>query len=230
MWNSGNMYIGCWKNGKMSGRGIMKWTCGDLFDGRWLNGARHGTGCYQFLDGSYYFGIWTKGLKDGLGTFYPAKNKNISAKGSASERKSDKKKKQLLHSSENPEKPGVSRSFSEKLSRNSSQRSRRTASLGGDYVLDDVSADAILHDPSSTSFRSDDDLSELSSNGTIACEREYMQGVLIKERIRSVRGRSLKLKKKCKLHAEEVKMNSCVNVFERHKSYYLMLNLQLGIR
>ncbi|CAI9103865.1 OLC1v1002444C1 [Oldenlandia corymbosa var. corymbosa] len=238
-WCNGNMYIGSWKNGKMSGRGVMKWNNGDLFDGRWLNGLRHGTGCYRFSDGSYYFGTWTKGLKDGLGTFYPAKNKQLPSKKPAAERNADKKKRQLVHSSsvtsDRSSRRSVRRSLSEKmsngLSRTSSQiSSRRTASLGEDSVLDDISVDVSRESLSLISLHADDDQSEFLGNGTLAYEREYMQGVLIKERIRSVRGKSIKLKKRCKFHAEEVKMKSCVNVFEHHKSYYLMLNLQLGIR
>ncbi|KAL3538555.1 hypothetical protein ACH5RR_001921 [Cinchona calisaya] len=238
-WNNGNMYIGSWKNGKMNGRGVMKWLNGDLFDGFWFNGLRHGTGCYRFVDGSYYFGTWTQSLKDGLGTFYPAGNKHLGPRKSDAEKNGHKKKRQLAHSSsvnsDRSVRPSVKRSLSEKmpnsLLRGSSEVSQRTTSLGEDSALADISADVISNDSSSLlSHHSEDDQSDSQGNSAVSCEREYMQGVLIKERIRSISGLSLKSKQRRKFHAKEVKSKSCVDIFEGHGSYYLMLNLQLGIR
>lgn len=234
-WSNGNMYIGSWKNGTMCGRGVMKWLSGDLFDGFWSNGLRHGTGCYRFADGSYYFGTWTKGLKDGLGTFYPAGNKHSAQRKSNADKNGEKKRRLLAHSSsvnsESSVRPHVRRSHSEKMSntllRGSSQTSHRTSLLGEDGALDDISVDVSV---GSSARYSDDDQSGLQGNTAVAYEREYMQGVLIKERIRSISGLSLKNKKRYKFHAKEVKSKSCVDIFEGHRSYYLMLNLQLGIR
>ncbi|CDO97548.1 unnamed protein product [Coffea canephora] len=234
-WSNSNMYIGSWKNGKMSGRGVMKWLNGDLFDGFWSNGLRHGTGCYRFADGGYYFGTWTKGFKDGQGTFYPAGNKHSARRKSSADKNGEKKKRLLVHSSsvnsENSVRPHVRRSHSEKISntllRCSSQTSHRTSSLREDSALDDISVDMSFD---ASSRYSDDDQSGLQGDSSVAFEREYMQGVLIKERVRSISGLSLKSKKRYKFHAKEVKSKSCVDIFEGHRRYYLMLNLQLGIR
>lgn len=236
-WSNGNYYIGNWKKGKMDGRGVMKWFNGDLFDGFWLNGVRHGSGCYRFSDGSYYFGTWTKGLKDGLGTFYPARSTPSSQKKSNSERNWEKKKRLSHSSSVNSEKsvkPNVNRSLSEEISssfgRGSGHMSQRTLSLVEDLAPDD-SVDFSCYDSSPMLFSSSvDDESELQGDGSVAYEREYMQGVLIKERIRSISKLSHKNKERCKFNAKEMKKTPCVDIFKGHKSYYLMLNLQLGIR
>lgn len=238
VWSNGNYYIGNWKKGKMDGRGVMKWFNGDLFDGFWLNGLRHGSGCYRFADGSYYFGTWTKGLKDGLGTFYPAGSKHSSQRKFNSQKNWDKKNRLAHSSSVNTErsvKPSVKRSLSEKISssfgRGSGQISQRTTASIEDSVLDDTSVDLSSYDSSSMLFHSsDDDEPQLLGNGTVAYEREYMQGVLIKERIRHISKLPQRNKERCKFHAKEIKTRSCMDVFKGNKSYYLMLNLQLGIR
>ncbi|KAK4378668.1 hypothetical protein RND71_000530 [Anisodus tanguticus] len=236
-WSNGNMYIGNWKDGKMCGRGVMKWFDGDLFDGFWLNGLRHGSGCYRFADGSYYFGGWTKGLKDGHGMFCPAGSKHHSLR-KCSDRKNEKRKKQLSNiSSTNSEsvKPKVNRSFSDRISssllKGSGSISLRTISQGEDTALDDSSGHTLACDSSSAlSQSSRDDKTDLLETGSVAYEREYTQGVLIKERIINISRLSRKSKQRLKFHAKEVKRRSCVDFLEGRKSYYLMLNLQLGIR
>ncbi|KAL3620863.1 Phosphatidylinositol 4-phosphate 5-kinase 8 [Castilleja foliolosa] len=237
-WYNGNMYIGNWKNGKMSGRGIMKWFNGDLFDGFWLNGLIHGSGFYRFADGSYYFGTWSKGLKDGPGTFYPSGNKHLSKLNL--EEHIDRQEKQVsYYSSQDFEVsviPGVKRSFSERISlsfrRGSGQFSQKTPSMDNESVpgRSDSMREMITSEGSCVASGScHDGENELPNSKCVAYEREYMQGVLIKERVKNVAKLSHRTKKRLKF-AKEVKKRSCVNVFERHKSYYLMLSLQLGIR
>ncbi|KAL2231427.1 UNVERIFIED_CONTAM: Phosphatidylinositol 4-phosphate 5-kinase 8 [Sesamum indicum] len=236
VWSNGNIYIGTWKNGKMSGRGVMKWSNGDLFDGFWSNGLRHGSGFYRFTDGSYYFGTWTKGLKDGPGTFYPAVSKHLSE--SNLQGREDKKKKQPSRSSsmdsEESVIPNVKRSLSEKISssfrRGSRRFSHKTTSLDDDWDSSSSVREMMSRERScvlSQSFR--DGQNEFPDNQTVAYEREYMQGVLIKERIRNISKLSHKTKQQLKF-AKEVKRSSWVDIFEGQRSYYLRLSLQLGIR
>ncbi|XP_065869670.1 phosphatidylinositol 4-phosphate 5-kinase 8-like [Euphorbia lathyris] len=232
-WNSGNTYIGNWKAGRMYGRGVMKWANGDLFDGFWVNGLRNGSGVYKFEDGGYYFGTWSKGLKDGKGTFYPAGVKIPSSrKLSTSVDYGESGRSSLSHSSSlNSEqgsipKVGAVRSLSEKLSingvlRNSGRISHRTG---------DTARELISRAPSSIlSQASDNSQREVQDKRTLAYEREYVQGVLVKERI--ITGESSrKTKQKNKFQAKEEKKKSCVALFDDRQSYCLMLNLQLGIR
>ncbi|KAK6143751.1 hypothetical protein DH2020_024099 [Rehmannia glutinosa] len=217
-WSNGNIYIGHWKNGKMSGRGVMKWFNGDLFDGVWSNGLRHGSGFYRFGDGSYYLGIWTKGLKDGPGTFYPAGSKcNL-------EGQEDKRKKRPPRNSstdlEESLIPSVGRSLSKITSsfrRGSGRFSLKTSSLDDDLGC------------SSSVTETHGGETDLLDNGTVAYERQYVQGVLINERVRNISKLSHKTKERLKF-AKEVKRSSCFDFFEGQRSYYLMLSLQLGIR
>ncbi|CAH9130708.1 unnamed protein product [Cuscuta epithymum] len=238
-WSNGNCYIGNWKNGKTYGRGVMKWSNGDIFDGFWSNGLRNGSGCYRFADGSYFFGTWAKGIKDGRGTFYPSGSKLSSLDKTKIDKHQDFIKRMLSHrssvSADMLDRPQVRRSLSEKISDSfgivPGRMPHRTTSLVGDCILDDC-REILPEDPfcmlSQNSLGSQ---SNFLDNGTLAYEREYMQGVLIKERVRTVTRRlSYKSNQSCKSHVKEVKRSLSMDFFKGLKSYYLMLNLQLGIR
>lgn len=239
-WSSGNIYIGNWKCGKMSGRGVMKWTSGELFDGLWLNGVRHGSGVYRYADGGYYFGSWTKGLKDGKGTFYPAGSKHPTLRKLSTSIGCDDDTESLLsHASSlytddsRTPKARVKRSLSEKISiggkmKSSGRISHKITMSGDNWSVRDPK-ESVCRNSSSLSTASEDNQSESQDNNTVVYEREYVQGVLIKERMRNY-SQCQKAKGKSKFHAEEVKKKTCVGFFEGNNSYYLMLNLQLGIR
>ncbi|XVE67359.1 hypothetical protein DITRI_Ditri08aG0154500 [Diplodiscus trichospermus] len=239
-WNNGNKFTGSWKRGKMHGRGVMEWVNGDQYNGCWLNGFRHGSGIYQYADGGYYFGTWTRGLKDGKGTFYPAGSKRPYLKKCCSSLVNNNVHKSVLSecSSLNMEdcmvkKPSVNRSLSEKISingvlRNSGRISHKTAELSR---LSDSGREFIRHNSSGTfSLDSDAGQSEVSENSAVVYEREYMQGVMIKERIINYSELSERAEKRTKCHAKETKKSSCSGIFKGKDSYHLMLNLQLGIR
>ncbi|KAJ9158596.1 hypothetical protein P3X46_024161 [Hevea brasiliensis] len=237
-WNSGNTYIGNWKVGKMCGRGVMKWVNGDLFDGSWLNGLRHGSGVYRFADGGYYFGTWSRGLKDGKGTFYPAGTKLPSLRRwSSSLCYDDNGRSSLSYSASlNSEQgPSVSQSLSERISingmlRNSGRISNRTNSLDENWSPCDSARELMSREPSCVlSHAPNEGQRGVQHLSAVVYEREYMQGVLIKERIRNTEPLH-KTKQKNKFNMKEAKKKSCVDIFEGYQSYYLMLNLQLGIR
>ncbi|ONK65469.1 uncharacterized protein A4U43_C07F37430 [Asparagus officinalis] len=64
----------------------------------------------------------------------------------------------------------------------------------------------------------------------VVYDREYMQGVLVKEQVRDHDSRMQhKSKRKHKVDAKQVK-GPGQTIYRGHKSYFLMLNLQLGIR
>lgn len=238
-WKTGNIYIGNWKDGKMCGRGVMKWTNGDLYDGFWLAGFRHGSGRYKFANGGYYFGTWTRGEKDGKGTFYPAGSKHpFLKKWYSSIRYNENGKSMLsLSASSNSEEsgapqPSMKRSLSEKISiggfiKNLGRISHRPTSLDEDRIISDPDRESVFRDTSSMLSPTPE---ENQDNSTVLYEMEYMQGVLIKERIRNYAELSYRSKQPNKLFVKEMKRESCMDIFGGHRSYYLMLNLQLGIR
>ncbi|XP_076947467.1 phosphatidylinositol 4-phosphate 5-kinase 7-like [Bidens hawaiensis] len=215
-WCNGNMYLGNWKGGSMCGRGVMKWLNGDLYDGYWLNGYRHGSGVYRFADCSYYFGVWTKDLKDGQGMFYPA---------GARPESSRRLVKKSPSSSFKDMRRSFGRTLSEKINigffRDLGRVSSKRVSLDEDGSVGDSTFD------NSADIFSDE--GETEGDDKFVCEREYVQGVLIKETRKSYDESSYKREQR-KFQIKEMKKKPSANIFEGHKSYYLMLNLQLGIR
>ncbi|PQQ09408.1 phosphatidylinositol 4-phosphate 5-kinase 7 isoform X2 [Prunus yedoensis var. nudiflora] len=210
LWNSGNTYIGSWKGGKMCGRGIMKWANGDLFNGFWLNGLRDGSGVYRFADGGYYFGTWSQGLKDGKGTFYPVGTKHPSLKKWCSS---------LDYCNDGTSLSGLLNS--------EESRARPSIKIGPIVILLEsfIRYDSLC----SLSHASEEGQPEAQDNSSVY-EREYMQGVLIKERASNYTEISRKSKQRNKIAVMQEK-RSCIDIFGAHsRSYYLMLNLQLGIR
>ncbi|KAG7976252.1 hypothetical protein I3843_06G140200 [Carya illinoinensis] len=236
-WKDGNTYIGNWKGGKMCGRGVMKWVNGDVFDGSWLNGFRHGSGIYRFANGGYYFGKWNRDLKDGNGTFYPTGCKHPSLKKCHYSLECDDRNFLPSHSSSlNSEEDSVKRSLSEKIFsdralQSTGQISQRSSLLNENSRLFCPARDLRCHESSGTSSHTSyEGQDEAQDNSTSFYEREYVQGVLIKERIRTYAELSDKTKQHKKFNVKEATRISCLDVVNGNWSYYLMLNLQLGIR
>lgn len=238
-WCNGNMYIGSWKSGKICGRGVIKWSNGDLFDGFWLNGLRHGSGYYRFADGSFYFGTWTKGLKDGRGTFYPTGSKSPQMESWCSfdlhkvEREGGLPRSSSVGIEEHKViEPSFKRSFSERISftkyfRGSGRISSKSISLEEDWSLGKKITDVANCDMSCMLSHTSG-VGPSCNNDVIVYEREYMQGILIRERIMNKAGPIGKSRQRCK--GKEATKKSCLNISKGKRSYYLMLNLQLGIR
>ena len=240
-WSSGNSYIGNWKGGQMCGKGIMKWVNGDHFIGFWLNGFRHGSGVYHFADGAYYFGSWSRGLKDGKGTFYPAGSKppslekwhnflgyDIHGKGFLSRTLS------LNSEKEKAPKHGLKHSFSEKFAItgiSSAGLSNWPRSMDINWGLSDPTREALADEDSRMmSHTSDQGQHNVAYKDRTVYEREYVQGVLIQERVKDYEEIFHRSKEQKKTTVKEARKVSCINFFESRRSYYLMLNLQLGIR
>ncbi|KAF5186177.1 Phosphatidylinositol 4-phosphate 5-kinase [Thalictrum thalictroides] len=240
-WSAGDTYIGNWKAGNMCGRGFMKWANSDMFDGFWLDGLKHGSGFYRFSDGDYYFGTWSKDLKDGQGTFYPDGSKLPSLPNwYSSAGYYDDIPTGLTHSLSlkvekcKVRKVSIKRSLSEKLSmgllRSSGRISSRTMSLEKECWVGDSVKEVPSRESSRTlSFNSEEGESQAQDGSNIVYAREYMQGVLIKERTKNnASGMSSKNKSKNKFPGKDERPSRFS--FKSHKSYFLMLNLQHGIR
>ncbi|XP_050262949.1 phosphatidylinositol 4-phosphate 5-kinase 8-like isoform X1 [Quercus robur] len=241
-WCDGNTYRGHWKAGIMSGRGVMKWVNGDLFDGLWLNGFRHGSGTYRFADGGYYIGTWSRDLKDGKGTFYPAGSKHPTLNTWSRSLGYDDGKNFLSHNfslnSEEGRAPtqSVKCSLSEKISiggilKNTGRKSHNSSLLDKNQNLCDPARDFTCHESSGmSSHTSDEGQHEVHDNNTLVYEREYLQGILIKERVRKYAELTCKTKQRKTFNVKKAIRSSCLDIFKGNQSYYLMLNLQLGIR
>ncbi|KAL8168178.1 hypothetical protein V2J09_009677 [Rumex salicifolius] len=236
-WAYGNVYVGDMKGGKMSGRGILTWTTGDVFEGSWLDGMMHGFGVYTWSDGGRYIGTWTRGLKDGKGTFYPngcrlpvAQEMNISAlrkRGFLPELRKQSKVSHIHHTSSvdmgNVKIGGI----------HGSRRlpsDNRNVSLERRWSLEVAIEKVIGHDSSlgfsESGFGSGE---EEVQTDTPILEREYMQGVLISEVVINNNLSPRKPKRRQRKLAKEVNRPGEA-IIKGHRSYDLMLSLQLGIR
>ncbi|KAJ6746735.1 PHOSPHATIDYLINOSITOL-4-PHOSPHATE 5-KINASE [Salix koriyanagi] len=248
-WANGNVYHGDMKGGKMTGKGTLTWINGDSFEGSWLNGMMHGFGVYTWCDGGCYVGTWTRGLKDGKGSFYPkgSRFQDVEEWYLNALRKRgvlpDLRKQNHAHihhaSSVNMgnvkvgENQGSRRNPSDKLSKGNlltlEQSRNKNVSLERRWSLE-VSIEKVIGHDSSL------DLSEglgksYGTNTLPILEREYMQGVLISELVlnSNFSSSSRRTKRRQKKLAKDVKRPGEA-IIKGHRSYDLMLSLQLGIR
>ncbi|CAF2102399.1 BnaA05g28620D [Brassica napus] len=239
-WGNGNIYLGDMKGGKMSGKGTLTWITGDSYEGSWLNGMMHGFGVYTWRDGGSYVGTWTRGLKDGKGSFYSAGTRvpavqefYLNALRKRGVLPDLRRQSQVAAaSSVNMESLRVG-GGGNKLSKGSlinlEQSRNGRVSLERRWSLEVSIEKVIGHDYSDLERGSGTE--EYSANRPIL-EREYMQGVLISERVvvdNRFSPTSKRAKRKHKRLFKEAKKPGEV-VIKGHRSYDLMLNLQLGIR
>ncbi|KAK4419270.1 Phosphatidylinositol 4-phosphate 5-kinase [Sesamum alatum] len=252
-WANGNVYLGNMKGGKMSGKGTLTWINGDSFEGSWLNGMMHGFGVYTWTDGGCYVGTWTRGLKDGKGTFYPRGSRlpagqqlylnALRKQGLLPDFRKQNQVSHIQHATSVDmgdvkvgRNQGSVRNSSDKLSNGSllnMEQSRNTnVSLERRWSLE-VSIEKVLGHARSSSVSEallDGGDNEDDMNPPIL-EREYMQGVLISELVLSNRfsPSSRRAKRRQKKLAREIKRPG-EQIIKGHRSYDLMLSLQLGIR
>ncbi|TKY62098.1 Phosphatidylinositol 4-phosphate 5-kinase 9 [Spatholobus suberectus] len=241
-WTNGNVFVGNMKGGIMSGKGTLTWINGDSYEGNWLNGVMHGFGVYTWSDGGCYVGTWTFGLKDGNGTFYPKGSRLPSVQEiylSALRKRGllpDLRKQNQVRDVKVPENQMSSHVSSDKLAKrnllNLEQSNRRNVSLERRWSLE-VSIEKVIGYDSALGLaesvpesrdKEDDEM-------ILILEREYMQGVLISEVVlnnmfSSMSRRARRLQKKL---AKEIKRPGEA-IIKGHRSYDLMLSLQLGIR
>ncbi|XBI59890.1 hypothetical protein VPH35_040884 [Triticum aestivum] len=242
-WANGNSYVGTMRNGTMFGKGVLTWSAtGDSFQGNWLDGAMHGYGLYTWEDGGCYLGTWTRGFKDGKGTFYP-KNCRVPAahqlyindlrsRGVLPDISKNVLQQQRSSSSfdtnqepAGPPGPKLSlRNLSFERPPTKKPSLQRRWSIG-------VAIKIIGNESSSETQKQgcDEDIAGCSSLPIL--EREYAQGVLISEVVlnKSCLDSSKKLSRRQSRAAKDVKRPGEM-IIKGHRSYDLMLCLQLGIR
>ncbi|KAK7284989.1 hypothetical protein RJT34_19744 [Clitoria ternatea] len=242
IWVNGNVYVGNMKGGAMSGKGTLTWINGDAYEGSWLNGMIHGFGVYTWSDGSCYVGTWAFGLKDGKGTFYPKDSRLPSVQEiylNALRKRGllpDLRKQKQVRDVKVPENHMSSHvSSSDKLIAsgnllNLEQSSRRNVALERRWSLE-VSIEKVIGSDLALESVPEGRDKEVDAKIPIL-EREYMQGVLISEVVlnnmfSSMSRRARRLQKK-RLAKEINRPGEAI--IKGHRSYDLMLNLQLGIR
>ncbi|TVU45512.1 hypothetical protein EJB05_05001 [Eragrostis curvula] len=231
-WNGGNIYIGSWKSGKMNGRGVMRWTNGDTLDCNWLNGLAHGKGFCKYASGACYVGTWDRGLKDGQGLFYQPGSKlpyNLEVSESVTD--------QDVASASGSSNENINNDLSFLLQRlcnmwriRSLFHRPRRISNGTTPVLDDNSGNLLSQDSSTEPVSTDESLQDNGGDKVLVYEREYVQGVLISEKPKDHDSGMLHSSKTQENIWQKQAGGPMETIFKGHRSYYLMLNLQLGIR
>ncbi|KAJ8899758.1 hypothetical protein K2173_019458 [Erythroxylum novogranatense] len=252
-WVNGNVYIGNMKGGKMTGKGTLKWINGDSHEGSWLNGMMHGFGVYTWSDGGCYVGTWTHGLKDGKGSFYPKGSRfpAVQERYLNALRKRgllpDLKKYNHMYiqhlssvdtaNVEACDEQGSRHNYTDRLSKGNllslEQSRNKNVFLERRWSLEVSIEKVIGHDLSTELAQSTSDGIDREVEIKIPpiLEREYIQGVLISELVldNCFSPSSRKAKQRERKLAKEVKRPGEM-IIRGHKSYDLMLSLQLGIR
>lgn len=247
-WANGNLYTGDWKGGAMSGKGKLTWSNGDSFEGYWSDGKEHGHGIYTWVDTGFYFGTWSRGLKDGKGTFYPPgaklplhiglwRNSSISSDGSEVTGSRRASFGMWRTASTDITKAAPYVRMPSQLSSSTSflrkAESLPTKAVGLDRKRSlEVAIEKLLG--LDTSFLAGETIledSEMDLEKSVALpivEREYAQGVLINEIVKEPY-LSKDVRRRQRQQAKERK-KAGETIIKGHRSYDLMLDLQLGIR
>ncbi|KAI4983270.1 hypothetical protein ZWY2020_023762 [Hordeum vulgare] len=210
---NGDMFQGSWIQGEIQGHGKYTWENGNTYTGNMKNGKMSGKGTFTWKNGDSYEGNWLDGMMHGYG-IYTWSDCGYYVGTWTRGLKDGKVDMGNM-------KVGINRE-SASTRRNSSDS--RNVSLERRWSLEVAIEKFIGNENSETSENIDD--SELP-----ILEREYMQGVLISEVVldRSFSGSSKKAKRRQKKTVRETKKPGEA-IIKGHRSYDLMLSLQLGIR
>lgn len=260
VWRNGNEYLGNWRNGTMSGKGVLTCAGGDTFDGQWLDGLAHGHGTYTWKSGDKYVGQWSRGLKDGKGVFYPAGSRpqDVFRNGhSASAKEDTKSPHEDQRRKDRIKRPSVSdnEQYADRPSRRGSRSSssgdgkvaegqlRRGPSLERRWSLEGALDMVLGLDTGNPSLTGQPILEveeprdtrrhSLESVVPLAppiVEREYVQGVLISEVLRDVGAPLPRSARRRQWRIMKDSQRPGETIYKGHRSYDLMMNLQLGIR
>ena len=66
---TGDIYIGQFDKGDITGKGKMKWKNGETYEGTFLKGIKHGKGVHKWPDKSRYKGEYINGSREGKGEY-----------------------------------------------------------------------------------------------------------------------------------------------------------------
>ncbi|XP_062212143.1 phosphatidylinositol 4-phosphate 5-kinase 1-like isoform X2 [Phragmites australis] len=231
-WADGNIYIGSWKSDKMNGRGVMQWTNGDTLDCNWINGLAHGKGFCKYASGACYIGTWDRGLKDGHGLFYQPGSK-MPCNFEVSECVTDHDVASASSSSNENINSGVllvMQKLCNMWRLHSLFHWPRRIFNGTTPVSDDNCGNHLSQDSSADPLSTDECLQDSGGDKILVSEREYVQGILISEKPKGHDSGMLDSGKTQEHTWQKQARGPMETIYKGHRSYYLMLNLQLGIR
>ncbi|KAL3135393.1 hypothetical protein ABBQ32_007577 [Trebouxia sp. C0010 RCD-2024] len=210
-WCNKNDYDGEWRAGKMHGQGTLRWASGERYDGEWVEGEEHGLGVFTWRDGTTYDGFWLFGKKHGIGV-YRTSQPELKRQATAAFPTGDPSgQPQAAANSESPiSAPSLLGPASgEQQPPNPIQESGRTGSTGRGDRGDSV----FIREYNSNSLLREDAIS--------AEELDAVFGPFERRRER---------RQKRRIRTKRWEQRPGETIYKGHRSYDLMLNLQLGIR
>nr|POE70082.1 phosphatidylinositol 4-phosphate 5-kinase 9 [Quercus suber] len=239
-WMNGDSFEGSWLNGMMHGFGAYTWSDGGCYVGTWTQGLKDGKGSF-YPKGSrlpavqefYLNALRKRGLLPDLRKQNPAHIHHAASVDMGNVKVGGNQRSRRASSDQKLSKGSLL---------NLEQSRNRNVSLERRWSLEVSIEKVIGHDSSLGLTDSLQEGSEKDDEVNIPIvEREYMQGVLISELVlnngfasssRRANGFALSSKRAKRLQkklAKEVKRPGEA-IIKGHRSYDLMLSLQLGIR
>ncbi|DBA84719.1 hypothetical protein WJX77_004824 [Trebouxia sp. C0004] len=210
-WRNKNDYDGEWRAGKMHGQGTLRWASGERYDGEWIEGEEDGLGVFTWRDGTTYDGFWQSGKKHGIGVYRTAQP---DTKRQASASALPGEPVQPPQVADNSESPVSAPSLAGPASADQQnpkfmQESGRTTSTGRGERGDSV----FIREYSNNKLLREDTIS--------AEELDAVFGPFERRQER---------RQKRRIRTKRWEQRPGETIYKGHRSYDLMLNLQLGIR
>lgn len=208
---NGDMYEGLWKNGKPGGPGMYRWIDKSEYNGEWVQGRMHGRGTFIWPTGERYDGEWTEGRENGRGVFTWADSSffdglwALGLKHGIGVWSPPLELKKDVHSP-TPKKGSVTESGMESEGEGVDLKDLYTIRR---MMLQEYSEGQLLRE-------------EVASQ--TFCAQYQPPYSVVMSALKSKDAKKLKRKKKKK------QKQVGETIFKGHRSYDLMLNLQLGIR
>ncbi|DBA74772.1 TPA: hypothetical protein ACH3X2_009295 [Trebouxia sp. C0005] len=195
----------------MHGQGTLRWASGERYDGEWVEGEEDGLGVFTWRDGTTYDGFWQSGKKHGIGVYRTAQP---DAKRQASASALPGEPVQQPQVADNSESPVSVPSLAGPASADHQnpkpmQESGRTTSTGRGERGDSV----FIREYSSNKLLREDAIS--------AEELDAVFGPFERRQER---------RQKRRIRTKRWEQRPGETIYKGHRSYDLMLNLQLGIR
>lgn len=210
-WRNKNDYDGEWRAGRMHGQGTLRWASGERYDGEWVEGEEDGLGVFTWRVGTTYDGFWQSGKKHGIGVYrtsQPELKRQATVTSSAGDPSVQ------VQAPINSESPVIVPSLAgpasgEQQPPNPIHESGRTSSTGradrGDSVyIREYNCNKLLRED--------------------AISTEELDAVFAPFERRKER------RQKRRIRTKRWEQRPGETIYKGHRSYDLMLNLQLGIR
>eukprot|EP01025_Chloroclados_australasicus_P032684 TRINITY_DN3312_c1_g1_i2.p2 TRINITY_DN3312_c1_g1~~TRINITY_DN3312_c1_g1_i2.p2 ORF type:complete len:868 (-),score=148.82 TRINITY_DN3312_c1_g1_i2:719-3133(-) len=232
-WADGSEYDGDWVNGKMHGQGTFVWKSKERYDGQWREGKEEGMGVFTWSNGSRYDGFWHNGKKHGLGVYRPPPDiEKIHARFNSIGSHEEIDDSTSVDSFQSSVTSMASHSYTKSLT---SDTSRSYSRSEGPVSVPSWSTQSQNNSGASSNQKTQDQI----------FLREYDRGKMVREEklneedvgvLKYVLDQALELsegRRKRLFGKSSIKQLNKVPgelIYKGHRSYDLMLSLQLGIR